>query len=282
MLFFIAFAVGCNVNGSINEDKSSGKNSTEIWPPAGLYFMKWESYHGYFIGEEPFIQLSLVQVHFGNNQEPTPSYQKYYLLSDNREFVASSTGFQPGSSGRQYSLYTLGLKLPKMTPGIYIIDKLKVVDSKNHDEIYPIGKWVVDIREGTQPDDMKLGKRTFASGFFDWYNVEITNKTKEVAYIKKLIFQLDQKSFDNTLKTYEDFHMQKRLDDSPYLMPESSKAFVFEFNNGEKPGFHKFISLRPFLSYEIKNQNKLMILPTAIYSPSLNDEEIRKLVQNLL
>ena len=243
--------------------------------------MKWESYHGYFIGEEPFIQLSLVQVHHGNNQGSTPSYQKYYLLSDKGEFVTSSTGFQIGSSGRQYSLYTLGLTLQNMTPGIYVIDKLKVVDSNNHDEIYPIGKWVIDIREGTQPDDMKLGKRTFASGFFDWYNVEITNKTKEVVYIKNLMFQLDQTTCNITLKTYEDFHMQKRLDDSPYLMPKSSNAFVFEFNDNEKVSSHKFISLRPFLSYEIQDQNRLMVLPTAIYSPSLNDEEIRKLAQEL-
>lgn len=264
--------IGCGVNQTW---KDKGK-----WPPDGLYFMQWDSYHGYFTDEAPYIQLSLVHVCSKSKVNPFESIKSYVLLSDQGEIVAESSDISPGSKGKQYSLYTLGLHFPKLNTGKYVIDKLQIVESKKQKVTYPIGRWVIEVREGDKPIDMSLGKRTLASGIFDWYSAELKNDSKNEVVIKKLDYQLVYNLHETVLKTYKDFDMQTRLDDKPFLSPGETKTFLFEFtvkNNNQQPP--KFISLRPFLSYMIGDQPKLTALPTAIYSHvAKSDEEIKQLI----
>lgn len=141
----------------------------------------------------------------------------------------------------------------------------------------------MDIRNGTQPDDLAIGKRTCASGCFDFYEIEMTNKSTGLIRIRKFGFQLNNESSHTTLKTFKDFSAQVRLDDEPLMLPEQTKTFLFEYAKDNKLGSrHKFISLRPFLYYDINNESKLMVLPTAIYSPfGLNDDEVKEMIKNM-
>ncbi len=275
VLFTAALMIGCGVNQTWKD-----KNK---WPPDGLYFMQWDSYHGYFTDEVPYIQLSLVHVCSESKANPVEPTKSYVLLSDQGEIVAESSDISLGSKGKQYSLYTLGLRLPKLNTGKYVIDKLQIVESKNQKSTYPIGCWVIEVRDGDKPIDMSLGKRTLASGIFDWYSAELKNDSKSDVVIKNLDYQLVYNLHETVLKTYKDFDMQTRLDDKPFLSSGETKTFLFEFsiedNNQQRP---KFISLRPFLSYTIGDQPKLMVLPTAIYSHvAKSDEEIKQLITEL-
>lgn len=274
-LLVITFTIGCDVSDKNQVEEGINDN----WPADGVYFMKWDSYHGYFEGEEPYIQLSIIQVH-STTQKDEQSYKKYILISDKGEITVTSANYFPGPKGKKYSLYTLGLRLPKMKPGRYIINKLRMIDSNNQQKIYDIGRWVIDIKKGFKPKDLDLGKKTFISGYFDWYRVEILNNTQEKIYIKNLDFQL-KIPVKTIIKIGKDFNMTEYLDEEPYVEPGETKVFQFEFVSEVNDNNPKFISLRPFLYYKINNKNKFTILPTAIYSPVVNDKIILELVKSL-
>lgn len=266
------FAAGCSAIQT--NDKSEQL-------PDGLYFMKWDAYHGYFADEEPHIQLSLMEVGRDRKQKDTSqSLPRYVLLSDQGEIFAGCTGFTPISKSQRYTVDHLGLTLPKLTPGKYVIDRLRIEESGKQVKTYPIGRWVIDVREGSQPADLKQGKCTLGSSCFDWYVAELTNGSKNDVDSVRLDFQLESDSYKTVLKTFTDFKMQTRLDDMPCLSPGETKAFLFEFIGwGKNEHPPKFISIRPFLSYVDGDQSKLMALPAAIYAPS--SEEILHLVQDM-
>jgi hypothetical protein len=243
--------------------------------------MQWDSYHGYFTDEDPYIQLSLVHVRSKSKVPPLQSTESYVLLSDQGEIVAESSNISPGTKGKQYTLYTLGLNLPKLSAGKYVINQLQIVESKQQKVTSPIGRWVIEVREGDKPKELSLGKTTLSSGIFDWYLAELINDSNNEVVIKKLDYQLEYNSHETVLKTFKDFNMQTRSDDKPFLSPDETKTFLFEFTNAQQPP--KFVSLRPFLSYEIGDQLKFIALPTAIYSHvAKSDEEIKQLITELL
>ncbi|HHV41694.1 MAG TPA: hypothetical protein GXX72_02450 [Clostridiaceae bacterium] len=273
LVIFTILLVGCGVSQTW-KDKSN-------WPPDGLYFMQWDSYHGYFTDEDPYIQLSLVHVRSKSKVPPLQSTESYVLLSDQGEIVAESSNISPGTKGKQYTLYTLGLNLPKLSAGKYVINQLQIVESKQQKVTSPIGRWVIEVREGDKPKELSLGKTTLSSGIFDWYLAELINDSNNEVVIKKLDYQLEYNSHETVLKTFKDFNMQTRSDDKPFLSPDETKTFLFEFTNAQQPP--KFVSLRPFLSYEIGDQLKFIALPTAIYSHvAKSDEEIKQLITELL
>ncbi|SHH57973.1 hypothetical protein SAMN02745135_01268 [Caloranaerobacter azorensis DSM 13643] len=277
ILLVITFTIACDVNN--NEKKENINKDINNWPADGLYFMKWDSYHAYFEEEEPYIQLSAIQIHSAK-QKNEQSYKKYILLSNKGEITATFTNYLPGPKEEKYSLYTIGLRLPKMKPGKYIISKLKIIDSNNQQKMYDIGKWVIDIKKGFKPKDLDLGKKTFISGYFDWYRVEILNNTREKIHIENLDFQLNT-PVKTIIKIGKDFNMTEYLEEEPYIDQGETKVFQFEFVSKVNDSKPKFISLRPVLYYKINNQSKFIILPTAIYSPVVNDKTILELVQSL-
>ncbi|MFC4767582.1 hypothetical protein [Effusibacillus consociatus] len=271
-IVLLVIMIGCSPQTSPSESLK--------WPPDGLYFIKWDSYHGYFEDEEPFIQLSAVQVHLGSNPQKINEYKEFVLVSDGEEIKATPTGINEGAHTKEYSLISLGLRLPKVKASKIILSKLKLTDPNNEQKTYDIGKWVLDIRKSKESQDLKLGKKTFASGVFDYYKAEIANTTNKPIHVKDLEFQLAE-PYSVKITTTDNFNSTNTKENDNSLNAGQTKAFQFNFaNNRQAINTPKFISLRPFLHYEIDNQAKTMILPTAIYSPSIGtDKEIFELIK---
>lgn len=240
-------------------------------PPDGLYFMKWDSFHGYFEEEEPFIQLSFVQVHSSSKRQNVNGYKEFVFISDNGEIKATNVGINEGTHTKNFTLMSIGLRLPKMKASRIVLSKLKLTDFNNQQQIYDIGTWVLDIRRGMESQDLELGKKTFVSGAFDWYKVEITNTINKPIQVKDLEFQLVA-PYSVKINTSDSFNSTNARENDYSLNGHQTKTFQFNFDSKGNTG-PKFISFRPFLHYELDNQPKTIVLPTAIYSPALNTEQ---------
>ncbi len=272
-LFNSLYFSGCNNNlENLNSENNSVLDN--------LYFMKWNSYHAYYENENPIIQLNLLQSRTDLNQNDPLTFEKIILLTEDKEFYSDYLSLNEGSKGDKYTLYTLSLKMPKLEKGSYKIKKLKLIDGNNNEKTYDIGIWNIIVIEENKYDDLKVGKRTLLSGEFDWYLVELTKLVNKKICIEKLDFNLVGVTNDVGIKSSLDFNIKEILTDKPCLNANETKTFIFDFNNSNNLSDNLlFISLRPIVNYRVNNNVRTLILPTAIYSPSLNDKEINKILE---
>lgn len=257
---------GCNINIPKKSESSSELDN--------LYFIEWNSYHAYYKNENPIIQLNFVQ--YQSNE--IPSFEKLILISENEEFSSALLSINKGSEGKTYELYTLVLEMPKLEEGNYKITKLKLKDNNDYEKIYDIGLWNIEVIENQNNNDLNVGKRSLGSTIFDWYQVELRNISDSKILIKNLEIKLDNINPDINIKSSSDFNMTQIIEEKPYLTKKQTKTFKFEFTNiyTDDP---LFISIRPVLNYEVNSTTQYIILPTAIYSPSLEDNEIINLIK---
>ena len=262
----------------INFDKNNS-----IWFQKGLYFIKSDSYLGYPPNQQPFLQLPFIYVHGDEKTKELPFFNHYYLMSDNGEIPVIFVRFNKGSDSKNYTLYTIAIKLPEMKKGQYIFKKLKLVND-NKSIVFNIGSWNIDIRDDRiNTNDIKIGKKTFVSGIFDWYRAELINNTNDDIKIIDLEFNLSEGSFEKKIISGPDFDLTT-FDNSLVLRAQEKRTFQFEFkeletiNNGNNM---RFITIRPYLIYEINNKKRYLSLPTILYSPSIDDDYVLDYIKGL-
>lgn len=169
-----------------------------------------------------------------------------------------------------------------MMPGIYTINKIKLIDNNDNATFYNIGSWCFEVMEGKELNNFKLGKKTAVSNIFDEYRAEILNTSPQNIEIENIYFKLTKVSCTNLVNTTDDFNEIDKFNENTILLPNVNKIYVFTFKNANIGINDKiFISLKPFLKYKINNETKTTTLPTAIYSPNLNDASMLKLVQSI-
>lgn len=190
---------------------------------------------------------------------------------------AAIRNFRGEPHPKGFALLTLGLSFQALEPGVYTIDQVQINNlSDHHDETYDIGLWKIEVLDTERFNDIEFGKKTLASNQLDWYRVELINNTKENIIIENIHIKINEKP-NIDWAVAEDFNMTKPLPHNATLQSQEKKTFQFEFHRNNISD-HKFISIRPILNYEVNGEQKLTILPTAIYSPTFSSDQILEMI----
>lgn len=233
----------------------------------GIYFIKCDSYLGFLNDEEISIQLPCIQYYNNKKDRSLSNYNSISLICDENEIPVTSFIFQKGSETDLFTLYSLLIKINRVDIGLYKIKNIKI-ENQDGEFIYPIGDWVIEVRELVHNNDLNIGKRSAIESEFGSYTVELTNTLDNNIKISGMDFNLSD-SYKINIKSFLDFDMSE-VDPDLTLLPKHKKTFLFEFQNNKIDLQKKFIILRPFLVYKINNVEQLYLLPTCIYSPVID------------
>ncbi len=277
VFFIIALVFGTIVSNNTRKD------IVGQWPDDGNYYMKSNSYHGYFVNEQAHIQLALVQIHKNSKKSKPLEYRSFYLISEQGEIEARTGNFILGEGQKEYSLYTLELFLPNLSQGYYEINKLKLVDNKNNETVYDIGDWTLEIKKGEESKDIRTGKTLLMTSGFDSYSTELINLTNKQIMIGDLFFKLKDKEYLIKAEKGKDFDMQEERSVDMNLEPGDKRGFRYSFSAKDNSDINvcEFISIKPFIKYYIDNKEYETSLPAAIYSPCVTEETIQYLINEL-
>jgi|GEM_PF-3549570 len=255
-------------------------NFMHDWPDDGLYFMRWESYHAYSIGEFPYLQLAILAVHADNKKLELPEITEISLISDKGELPSTDFNVDISNTQKDYAMITIGVSLDDLPQNEYTITGVRLVDNSGISNTYDIGTWFVQVSNEYSDSDLAYGKKTFYSSAFDMYTIEIINNTDSVIDISDLEFDIPNKQYSVQIKSSPSYdHIFDSNDMS--IQPYSMRSFEFTYisNNMDVPSFS---SLRPVLVYKINNVEKRTVLPTTIYSMVPKENEIKELAYELL
>lgn len=278
-IFFILLLTLCIIVLDKNFTRLNNEDNMIV---EDMYFVRWNSYHGYYANEQPFIQLPLVYISDKKASLDTMNYNKFILISSIGDINVTQTSFNLGPQSEEYDLYTLGLFLPSLNPGTYEINALKIIDKDNNEKIYNIGDWLIEVKEGNLPNDLIIGKSILMTTNFLHYTVELTNDSANDIIIKDLLFKLKNKKYNVLFETGENYNMSGSTSKDLTLNSKGKKAYRFTFEDMSKEEISgcEFISIKPFLLYDKDDEEYVTSLPTAIYSPIVNDESIMKIVED--
>lgn len=255
----------------------SYKNSKSETLDDGIYFIKCDSYLGFSSDEEISIQLPLIHYH-NDKKQSLPNFNSISLICDGNEIPVTSFTFQKGSETNLFTLYALLIKINDINIGTYKIKNVKI-ENQNGKYIYPIGDWLIDVRELVPNDDLDMGKKSAIEGEFNSYIVELTNTLDNNIEILDMVFTLPE-SYKININSYLDFNLTK-VDHNLTLLPKQKKTFYFEFQNDKIDLRKKFVLLRPFIKYKINDEEKLYLLDTCIYSPPMDENYVIEYIKNL-
>lgn len=275
-LFIVALSL------CLTQKSSNLSNKNVQWPKDGIYFLKNNSYLGYFEDEEPYIQLPFVLIHSQNPETVLPDYKTYTLKSNYEDIGVTSVTITESSKDDKSTFYTCGLNLQKIDPGIYQINYLQVEDQEGKKQTADIGNWIIEVKNGKTPTDLKIGKKMIFLGSFDWYRVELENSTENPIEIKSLSFNLPDYSFKTSVTVAADFDVTESQSEDTLLDSHTKKTYNYNFIRPTGfPKYH-FISLKPFLKYEKKDKIYTTSLPNVIYSsPIPHNQELTALLNNI-
>jgi len=244
----------------------------------GIYFFKCDSYLGFSSDEEISIQIPLIHYYNNEKKQSLPSFNSISLICDGNEVPVTSFLFQKGSETDKFTLYALLIKINSMNIGTYKINNIEI-ENQDGEYVYPIGDWLIDVRELEPNNDLNMGKRSSQIiGEFGSYTVELTNTLDNNIKISDMVFTLLD-SYKININSYLDFDMAK-VDQDLTLLPKQTKTFRFEMQNDKVDLRKKFVLLRPFIKYKINDEEKLYLLSTCIYSPTIDENFVIDYIKN--
>jgi hypothetical protein len=275
LLLIVILIIGCN---KIMEDV---KNND--WPSDGLYFTKWKSHHTYTNQETPILQLATVLVHKSEANGNLPKFQQLLLMAKDKEYGVELIDTREQTGNNSYTLFTLVVRLPRLDVGTYEFSKIKIKDKNSEIYVHSIGTWKLDVIDSQlcprcgksiSNGDLTIGKKTFASGAFDWYQIELTNNASEDITIKDLSFDIGDE-FEIKITESNEFNGQYREGNS-ILQDNEMKSFRFTFiPKAKETAIPSFISIKPILMYEMSSgKENIFPLDTVIYTKMVTDENM--------
>jgi hypothetical protein len=272
LVFIIFLLTGCQVSkGTTNNENTY---SDEL-----IHFLEWNGYLGYYEDEIPHIQF-LFLINNEINQNIIEDIKSISLVDNNgKDYKVNSWKIIDGKERDLYSLKTISIQFPPFKVGTTYLKNISITFNKNQILMWPIGKILVDTREGSNPTILDIGKKTSltVAPAIDWYQVELKNNHTRAIEIQGLEVNIPDRQFNIYPEVFKDFSTKQKIIKNPLLLNSQQKqTFRFNFETEEKQikGFH---IIRPFVTYKTKNGEVFkQTLGLAGYTPRLSIEQAKE------
>lgn len=250
-----------------------------------VYFAKWQAYLGYALYEgEGKIQLPFLDEHSSDKQfagkikeiSLNLTYENTTYLPTNIKAAKNPIiikGFTvlnySDVEGRKYNLRALEIPFSIREAGLVRFNELTLYMSNGDVFSWDVGQWEIEIKKLDKEDDFLQGDGRFSNNPTPNYYLEIINSSGMPITCNTLVFD-QEKAEKRVLEDKED-HIK--------LANSLTEMIVYQ-TTIEVSNPNAFYYIKPFLSYSMGDQLKLVPLEATDVISAINDEDYHIILGN--